>query len=41
MHVCIFFTQSGKINTWQKMFTQAPPVVPVTNMRYDLEGKKV
>ena len=29
-----FFTQSGKIYTWQKIFTQAPPVVPVTNMRY-------
>ena len=29
-----FFTQFGKIYTWQKIFTQAPPVVPVTNMRY-------
>ena len=29
-----FFTQSGKIYTWQRFFTQAPPVVPVTNMRY-------
>ena len=33
-NICIFFTQSGKIYTWQKIFTQAPPVVPVTNMRY-------
>ena len=30
-----FFTQSGKIYTCQKFFTQAPPVVPVTNMRYE------
>ena len=30
-----FFTQSGQIYTWQKIFTQAPPVVPVTNMRYE------
>ena len=41
-NICIFFTQSGKIYTWQKIFTQAPPVVPVTNMRYvslvNLEG---
>ena len=34
-NICIFFTQSGKICTWQKSFTQAPPVVPVTNMRYE------
>ena len=32
----VFFTQSGKIYTWQNFFTQAPPVVSVTNMRYDL-----
>ena len=25
---------SWKFYTWQKKFTQAPPVVPVTNMRY-------
>ena len=30
-NVCSFFTQSGKIYTWQKFFTQAPPVMPVTN----------
>ena len=33
-NICIFFTQSRKIYTWQKTFTQAPPVVPVTYMRY-------
>ena len=33
-NICIFFTQSGKNYTWQKFFTQAPPVVPLTNMRY-------
>ena len=32
--ICIFFTQSGKIYTWQTTFTQTPSVVPVTNMRY-------
>ena len=26
--------QYGKIYTRQNVFTQAPPVVPVTNMRY-------
>ena len=32
---CQFFcVHSGKIYTGQKKFTQAPPVVPVTNMRY-------
>ena len=35
-NLCIFFIKSGKIYTWQNFFTQAPPVVPVTNMRYDL-----
>ena len=30
-----FHVQSRKFYTWQKKFTQAPPVVPVTNMRYD------
>ena len=34
-NVCSFFTQSGKIYTRKKFFTQAPPVMPVTNMRYD------
>ena len=29
-----FHVQSRKFYTWQKKFTQAPPVVPVTNMRY-------
>ena len=29
-----FFVQSGKNFTGQNLFTQAPPVVPVTNMRY-------
>ena len=33
-NVCSFFPQSGKIYTWQKIFTHAPTVVPVTNMRY-------
>ena len=33
--VSIFCVHSGKIYTGQKKFTQAPPVVPVTNMRYD------
>ena len=32
--VSIFCVHSGKIYTGQKKFTQAPPVVPVTNMRY-------
>ena len=37
---CIAYTEgvklfhSGKFYTGQKKFTQAPPVVPVTNMRY-------
>ena len=37
---CIAYTEgvklfhSGKFYTEQKKFTQAPPVVPVTNMRY-------
>ena len=29
-----FGIQSGKFYTGQNFFTQAPPVVPVTNMRY-------
>ena len=36
---CIAYTEGvklfcGKFYTGQKKFTQAPPVVPVTNMRY-------
>ena len=34
--VLIFCVHSGKIYTGQKKFTRAPPVVPVTNMRYEL-----
>ena len=30
----IFCVQSRNIYTGQNLFTQAPPVVPVTNMRY-------
>ena len=33
-HYYIFCIHSGKIYTGQKKFIQAPPVVPVTNMRY-------
>ena len=41
--IIIHYTVKGKFfafnleknYTWQKKFTQAPPVVPVTNMRYD------
>ena len=33
--ICV---QSGKIYTGQNFFTRAPPVVPVTNMRY---GSKI
>ena len=36
--VSIFCVHSGKIYTGQKKFTQAPPVVPVTNMRYVQDG---
>ena len=32
-----FCVHSGKIYTGQKKFTPAPPVVPVTNIRYDPE----
>ncbi len=32
--VSFFCVHSGKIYTGQKKFTRAPPVVPVTNMRY-------
>ena len=35
-HYYIFCIHSGKIYTGQKKFTQALPVVPVTNMRYAL-----
>ena len=31
----IFRVKSVKIYTGQKKFTQAPPVAPVTNIRYD------
>ena len=37
-NIWIFFTQSGKIYTWHKIFKQAPPVVPVANMRYGYEA---
>ena len=30
--ICV---QSGKFYTGQNFFTRAPPVVPVTNMRYE------
>ena len=30
----VFRVQSGKFYTGQNLFTQAPPVVPVTNMRH-------
>ena len=30
----VFCVQPGKFYTGQNFFTQAPPVVPVTNMRY-------
>ena len=30
----VFRVQSGKFYTWQNYFTRAPPVVPVTNIRY-------
>ena len=33
----IFHVKSVKIYTGQKKITQAPPVAPVTNMRYDDE----
>merc|ERR1711949_97948 len=33
----IFCVKSVKIYTGQKKFTRAPPVVPVTNMRYDID----
>ena len=32
--LCSFCVQSGKFYTWQNIFTRAPPVVPVTIMRY-------
>ena len=34
LHKKVFCVHSGKIYTRQKKITQAPPVVPVTNMRY-------
>ena len=33
-----FCVHSGKIYTGQKKFTPAPPVVPVTNIRYGLKA---
>ena len=30
----VFRVQSEKFYTWQNYFTRAPPVVPVTNIRY-------
>ena len=35
-----FCVHSGKIYTGQTKFTQAPPVVPLTNMRYDYNHTK-
>ena len=32
--LCSFCVQSGKFYTWQNIFTRAPPVVPVTIIRY-------
>ena len=40
MYAVFFLTQSGKIYTWQEIFTQAPPVVPVTKMRYAQSARK-
>ena len=34
LNICSFCVQSGKFYTWQNIFTRAPPVVPVTNIRY-------
>ena len=36
----IFRVKSVKVYTGQKKFTRAPPVAPVTNMRYDLRDRK-
>ena len=38
--ICGFRIQSGKFYTGQIFFTQAPPVVPVTNMRYASKKRK-
>ena len=35
----IFCVKSVKIYTGQKKFTRAPPVVPVTNMRYEMNDR--
>ena len=32
--ICSFCVQSGKFYTWHDIFTRAPPVVPVTIIRY-------
>ena len=37
----IFRVKSVKIYTGQKKFTRAPPVAPVTNMRYDMYIKEL
>ena len=34
LNICSFCVQSGKFYTWQNILTRAPPVVPVTNIRY-------
>ena len=34
----VFHVQSGKFYTGQNFVTRAPPVVPVTNMRYANEN---
>ena len=33
-NICSFCIQSGKCYTWQNIFTRAPPMVPVTIIRY-------
>ena len=35
-NICSFCIQSGKCYTWQNIFTRAPPMVPVTIIRYAL-----
>ena len=34
LYMCSFYVQSGKFYTWQNIFTRAPPMVPVTIIRY-------
>ena len=38
LYICTFCVQSGKFDTCQNIFTRAPPMVPVTIIRYDWEG---